>query len=79
MSWKSEVHTCSCAPGDWSGNLLRFATKLEADNYGLDLALRWTAVEDVRSVESSSPVSHVYGETTRKAHKIEFLSKGDDQ
>ncbi len=57
-SWASEVHTVSCAPDTWTGNGLRFATKLEADQYGQDLAIRWTAVEDVRSVESADKPTH---------------------
>jgi hypothetical protein len=57
VSWKAEVQTAG--DGDhWSTNALRFATKAEADAYGLDLAMRWTAVKDVRSTECDDTVTH---------------------
>jgi hypothetical protein len=35
-------------PGDrdWNSNALRFATAQEAEDYGFNLAMRWTAVSD---------------------------------
>lgn len=58
-SWMSEVTTAG-DNGRWSSNGLRFATKAEADAYGLDLAMRWTAVADIRSVESTDPVTDTW-------------------
>lgn len=58
MSWKSEVIADSS--GKWTANALRFATAQEAKSYGTDLMMRWTAVRDVREVESEDPVSHVF-------------------
>ena len=57
MSWKPEVQTAG--DGDtWIGNGLRFATKAESESYVMDLAMRWTAVKDVRSIEVTDPVTH---------------------
>ncbi len=52
MSWAPEVNTASDPAGVYTGNGLRFATREAAENYALDLALRWTAVSDWRVVES---------------------------
>lgn len=50
-SWKPEVQTAG--DGDtWSGNALRFANKAEAEAWVVGLSYRWTAVKDVRVVES---------------------------
>lgn len=55
-SYAVEVQTAG--DGDaWSGNALRFATKLEAEEYAKDLFFRWTAVKAYRVVESSDPVN----------------------
>ena len=54
MSWKPEV--IADASGKWAGNGLRFATFEDAHAYVLDLALRWTAVREVRVIESDDPV-----------------------
>ena len=55
-SYATEVHTCSCQPGAWTGNGLRWpltpAGKTAAEEYVSDLMFRWTAVEDTRVVES---------------------------
>ena len=55
-SYAAEVHTVSCQPGSWSGNLLRWpltpAGKEAAEAYALDLFSRWTACEEYRVVES---------------------------
>lgn len=56
MSFKVEVQADST--GTWASNGLRFATKNEADDYGRDLAGRWTSVRYWRSVESDEPVTH---------------------
>jgi len=36
----------------WCGNGLRFKTEQEAKDYGYDLSMRWTAVDEWRVVES---------------------------
>jgi hypothetical protein len=56
MSFKVEVQADST--GTWAGNDLRFATKDEADDYGRDLAGRWTSVRKWRSVENDDPATH---------------------
>lgn len=56
MSWKCEVLADSS--GVWCSNGLAFATKEEAETYGIDLALRWSAVRDSRAVESDEPVNY---------------------
>jgi hypothetical protein len=58
MSWKPEVIADSS--GNWAGNALRFATQEEALANVMNLALRWTAVRDVRAVECDDPVSHAW-------------------
>jgi hypothetical protein len=55
MSWKPEVIADSS--GKWSGNRLRFATKLEAEGNVRNLAIRWTLVTDIRVVEVADPVN----------------------
>ena len=57
-SWEPQVQTTSCSPDAWTGNALRFRTKKESDQYGLDLSMRWTAVRDVRSIRSTDPVTY---------------------
>jgi hypothetical protein len=54
-SWKPEV--IADGSGKWCGNALRFATYEAAREYVLDLAQRWTAVREVRVVESDDPVN----------------------
>lgn len=54
MSWKAEV--IADTSGKWVGNMLRFATKTEAETYVADLARRWMAVCETRVVESDDPV-----------------------
>lgn len=56
MSFKVEVQADST--GTWAGNSLRFASQDEADDYGKDLAGRWTSVRKWRAVESDDPVTH---------------------
>lgn len=58
MSYASEViadHT-----GKWCGNAVRFTTFGEAEAYGKDLFARWTAVREVRVVESGDPPNYVW-------------------
>jgi len=56
MSFKGEVIADNS--GKWCGNALRFATAEEAQVYIGDLMMRWTAVRDVRVVESDDPVNY---------------------
>jgi len=55
MSYAPEV--IADASGKWVGNTLRFATEGEARFYVLDLARRWTRVDDTRVVESADDVT----------------------
>lgn len=56
MSFKPEVKTAGNC--NWAGNALRFATEAEANRYVHDLAMRWTAVADVRVIPSEDPVNY---------------------
>ena len=58
MSWKAEV--IADRSSKWTGNLLRFATREEADAYVHDLMMRWTAVTGWRSVESGDLVNYAW-------------------
>lgn len=51
--WRAEVSV----PGEshWAGNNLTFVSRAEADAYGFDLTMRWTAVRDYRAVDESVP------------------------
>lgn len=42
----------------WSSNAVRFATHDEADKAGVDLAIRWTMLEDWRVAPSDDPVNY---------------------
>ena len=55
MSYAAEV--IADASGKWCGNVLRFATREEAESYVADLAARWTSVRETRVIESSDPVN----------------------
>lgn len=55
MSWAAKVIADS--GGEWVGNLLRFATKEEAEAYVSDLAGRWMAVKQTRVTKSTDPVN----------------------
>ena len=57
MSWRPEFAVDS---GKWTTNGLRFATKEEAEDYVLDLAMRWTTVRETRAVECDDPVNYTY-------------------
>jgi hypothetical protein len=56
MAWKNEVQADNS--GTWSTNALRFATKEEAEAYGLDLYQRWTLVREYRATETDEPVNY---------------------
>jgi hypothetical protein len=64
MSYAAEVIADST--GNWVGNGLRFATKEEAEAYALDLQWRWTAVRDIRVVESEEAVKNTYDMASRE-------------
>ena len=68
MPWKAEVKTAGDID-NWSGNACVFETKDEAETYVLDLALRWTAVSDTRTVPTDEPVNYTIedGIMVRKA------------
>ena len=57
MSYKPEVNTAGDREGVFTGNALRFETKAAAQNYVVDLMMRWTAVRETRVVDSDDPVS----------------------
>lgn len=46
--------------GEWAGNALRFASKVEALQSATDLMYRWMLVQDVRADESEDPVKHAW-------------------
>jgi hypothetical protein len=56
MSWKPEVQTDNT--GQWYGNGLRFATRIEAEAQVIDLMMRWFAVRETRVVETDEPVNY---------------------
>src|SRR5262245_49326513 len=65
LSLESEAMSTSYAPeviadssGKWTGNGLRFATRDEAMANVTDLMFRWTAVREIRVVESDDPVNY---------------------
>lgn len=61
--------------GDSAGatNALRFATREEADAYGIDLACRWTAVREIETREMPEPVNYRWT-PERGAERIEVPS-----
>ena len=52
-----KVEVIADSTGTWCSNGLRFATAAEADEYGANLALRWTAVREYRVAPSEEPVT----------------------
>jgi hypothetical protein len=58
LSWKPEVQV----GGDpkWCANGLAFATEDEAYKQARELMGRWMLVREIRAVESTEPVSHVW-------------------
>jgi hypothetical protein len=67
MSFKAEVQADDT--GTWAGNALRFATRVEAEQYVADLMWRWTAVRETRVVECDDPVNYTWSSATG-AHPI---------
>ncbi len=47
---KFKVEVIADSSGKWCSNAMRFDTEPEAESYGQDLAMRWTAVRDWRVV-----------------------------
>lgn len=64
MSYKVEVIADSS--GKWCGNGLRFATRDEADTYGSNLSMRWTAVKVYRIVECPDFRGHIQPPQNRR-------------
>jgi hypothetical protein len=58
MSWKAEVVADNS--GKFCGNALRFASKLEAEQYAMDLMFRWVLVRRTRTIECQDPVTAVW-------------------
>lgn len=58
-SYKVEVITDNS--GKWCGNALRFATEEAAREYGADLFMRWTLVQEWRVATSDEPVNRQGG------------------
>lgn len=56
MSYKVEVLVAGGA--DWVNNALRFATREEAETYGIDLFRRWLLVKEWRIAESDEDVNY---------------------
>jgi hypothetical protein len=54
-----KVEVIADASGQWTGNALRFESKLAAEVYAKDLFSRWTAVKEWRVVETKDPVTEV--------------------
>ncbi len=50
-SWKPEVIADNS--GQWTGNGLRFAVKVDAETWVKDLEWRWLAVKETRVVPST--------------------------
>lgn len=55
LSYKVGVMTAG--DKDWVSNGLRFATREDAEAYGMDLAMRWTMVRDWTVIPSTDPVN----------------------
>lgn len=64
-SYKVEVTTYGDA-GKFASNGLRFVSVKDAERYGDDLFLRWTAVEDWRVAESEDAPNTAYDEDGRR-------------
>lgn len=58
MSYKAEVIADNS--GKFCGNGIALATEAEARKYGEDLSARWTAVREMRVVESTEPVNYAF-------------------
>ena len=55
-SWKAQVQTDNS--GKWYDNAIRLPTEVQAYEYGRDLLMRWTAVRDMRAVQSKDPINY---------------------
>ena len=55
-SWKAQVIADST--GSWSDNAIRLPTQEQAEGYGRDLMMRWTAVRNMRAIQSKDPVNY---------------------
>lgn len=79
MAWKVEV--IADETGEFISNNLVFATQAEADDYGRQLAYRWTAVKDWRSTETNAEVNCVFssGHTTFIKGEHNDLPKKDTE
>jgi len=61
-AWSCEVNTFGDPPDTWTSNALRFATPMEAQDYGKDLASRWTACREYRATfDPRGEVTHRWG------------------
>lgn len=58
MSFAAEVIADNS--GKWCGNILRFATKEEAESYVKDLMWRWILVRETRFIETDDPVTDTW-------------------
>jgi hypothetical protein len=58
MSYQAEVRTGS--DPKFYANDVRFATWIEAEGYGQDLAYRWTAVKEMRVAESGKEPNYTW-------------------
>lgn len=52
-SWRVEIQTHDADLETWIGNTFRFTTEEEANDYGVNLHQRWSAVRRFRLVESA--------------------------
>jgi hypothetical protein len=64
MLWKAEV--IADASGKWESNGLCFATRDEAIDYGFNLSLRWSAVQDFRAREATKEEADAWIEKGRR-------------
>ena len=58
MSWKPEMKVYK--DPNWYLNGLTFATKAEAEAYGLDLYTRWTQAEAFRAAPSDEEPNYTF-------------------
>jgi hypothetical protein len=65
-SYKTEVYV----DRKWCGNNLRFATEVEAVEYGKELLSRWYVPTDSRAVTSDDKVNYRFNFETYKAEPV---------
>lgn len=73
MSWKWEMND----GGKWISNGLRFATKEEAEAYGVNLSMRWFSpiadVKNCRATECDDPVTENNAQAFKPAgHRVQL-------